>query len=87
MVSKKFSDWLKRDFIYIVVSLFALFACIWTIGSANDFQTDCNIHWEEQMNTCNCQCNNRYDFNDSFSLILPIKHFLGDDINENKTNN
>lgn len=65
--------WLKRDFTYIVVCLLAIMCCLWAIASIQAYQNDCNEHWIEQINECNCLClqENR-PFTENFSIALPL---------------
>lgn len=68
-----FKEWLKRDFIYIVLILFALFACIYTVGHVQDYMNDCNEHWAEQFEK-NCEYIDPYaEFNDvpMFNISVP----------------
>jgi len=47
-------EWVKRDLLYIIVILFALLACFYTIYIQGDCQEKCNDRWEKQLEDSNC---------------------------------
>jgi hypothetical protein len=75
----KLREWLKRDFVYIVLVLFALLACLLTLANVGEYQQQCNEHWQTQI-----EKNNMFgeykEFNQSFDFkFLPVG-----DLDENK---
>ena len=74
MFGEKVDALIRRDGLYIIVCAFALFACIWTVGSANDYQNECNTHWQQQLEECGCYDSNIVSFEKNFSLMLPLEH-------------
>lgn len=42
-------DWLKRDWYVVLVLVFALFACIYTINNTGKYVNACNEHWTQQV--------------------------------------
>jgi len=61
---------LKRDGLYIVLLLFALLACAYTIYNIGAYQEKCNNYWLDQLATGNCKCQSYAEFNESFTLPL-----------------
>lgn len=39
----------KRDAVYIVLCVFALLACVYTLSQAGKYSQACNDHWEKQV--------------------------------------
>ena len=63
----------------ILILLFALLACMYTIATAKQYQAQCNTHWiaelEKMYDECQCvQCQPKYNdyeqFNNSYSLNI-----------------
>ena len=52
----RFKEFLVRDFWYILVMLIALFACFYVWDHQDDMLRECNDHWLEQWEECNCMC-------------------------------
>lgn len=48
-MNKQIQEFVRRDFMYIVVVLLALFACLYTLGSVKEYNNQCNAHWEQQI--------------------------------------
>jgi len=70
----RLSEFIKRDFWYILICLFALFSCVVTIDDAGDYQRDCNEHWLKQIENAT-YIDPTYDFTDfdkQFDSSLPI---------------
>lgn len=63
--------WIERDGLYLIVIAFALFACIWTLGAVDDYKTEIDIYYIQELQDCGC---NAYVFNQSFKLSLPLTH-------------
>lgn len=53
---KKFKAFVGRDFVYIVVCLIAILACMYTLMTVGQYQQKCNAHWESQIAMCKCEC-------------------------------
>lgn len=51
-----FQQFIRRDFWYILVIMFALFACIYTILHTGEYVDNCNQYWEEQFIEKGCSC-------------------------------
>lgn len=75
--SNKYWLWVKKDFIYIVVCLIALIACLYTIASVQNYQNECNEHWVEQIqpivDVCPAYTTGITEFNGSFDYLKIIK--------------
>ena len=54
MNTKNIPEWIKRDALYIIVILFALLACVYTIYLSTDCQQKCNENWIEQLEDSGC---------------------------------
>lgn len=72
-------EYIQSDYIYIVVLLFALLACLYTIEAVGSYQQECNQYWVDQLNETDC-FNCLYpppdNFTGNFSLMLPIKELI-----------
>ena len=64
--------YLQRDGLYIIVCLFALFACIWTLGAIDDYKNDLDTYYINQM--IEKGCINPTIYNTSFNIMLPFEH-------------
>jgi hypothetical protein len=77
---RPFLEFVKRDFVYIILLLVAVLGCMYTLYNVGDYQQQCNEHWIEQMNMGNCICQgyggnatSRYPlFEDNFTLKTPF---------------
>lgn len=72
MFSQRLKDLIARDGLYLIALGLAIIALIWTQGTADDFQNECNQHWIKQMQQCHC--NIAANFTDIFTYKLPIQH-------------
>lgn len=80
----RFKEFLRRDFIYIIVCLFAVLACLYTIYTVSDYQQQCNEYWLQQWEESGC-FQQPDTFNESF--ILPWSdNSEGGITNENQDN-
>ena len=68
-------DYVKKDFIILLVCLLCLLACVYTIYQTKQYKIECNEHWLQQIKEARC-CYNCLgeedmfmDFNVSFSLV------------------
>ena len=62
----------KRDALYIVLVVFALLACLYTLWSVSDYQEKCNAHWEAQLSKCDFMMTKNYsDFDEDFDFQVP----------------
>jgi len=50
---RSFREFLRRDFVYICLLLFALLACLLTINNSLVIQNECNERWENQLRAAN----------------------------------
>ena len=55
---ERFFKFIKRDFLYISLLLFALIACVYTIGHVQGYINQCNEQWVEGLESQNCYCTN-----------------------------
>jgi len=62
-------DWVKKDFIIIIVCLMAMLACLYTIYMAKDYNQQCNEHWAEQWNEKCVNAHPYETFNENFSIV------------------
>lgn len=62
----KFKAFIRRDFFYILLLLFALFACIYTWYSVDDIVYETNQHWIEQFDRCGCLCLGEWETAEQF---------------------
>ena len=75
-------EFMKRDFVYIIVCLVALLVCLYTIESVQEFQDHCNEHWTEQMKNCECGYNDIPNWTENYTLMLPLQEIgIGGDEN------
>lgn len=66
-------EFVQRDIIYIVVCLFALLACLYTVLTIETYQEQCNQYCLEYIDTCECNCENEYiPFDDNYSFLKPL---------------
>lgn len=56
MELKKFKDFLKRDFLYIVALLLSLLANLIVLGLLNHEIDRLNEHWYNEFDRCGCPC-------------------------------
>lgn len=66
-------DWIKKDWYVIVVLIFALFACIYTLNNTNKYINECNEHWQEQVDIILEQCGmnmNSYPGLNNFNISI-----------------
>lgn len=63
MDAQRLKDFIKRDFIYIILLLFALFACLYTMYQVTEVQVECNNRWLEQLNQSECYRDCQYIYN------------------------
>jgi len=54
--AEQLKEWIKKDFIYIVVILFALLACMFTLQQSTEIMQECNDNWAEQLEGCTLLC-------------------------------
>lgn len=54
MIQDQLKEFIKRDFIYIMVMLLALIGCLYTIAMTNNYETACNEYWQQQYADCLC---------------------------------
>lgn len=53
-VGRSWREWIKRDFIYIIVCLIALLICMVSLLDVANYQEQCNDHWVEQWENSGC---------------------------------
>jgi len=85
MDKERLIQFIQRDFLYIVVCLFALFACLYIILSVQTYQDHCNEFWHNQTEQCTCPWDvGIYNWQENFSLKLPMQDLkiLGGDDND-----
>lgn len=75
-MSDKIFIWTKREFVYVIILLFALLACLIVLYNAKSYENKCNEHWLEQMDEIFEECPLYYSdsiipFNESFEWNLP----------------
>lgn len=61
--------WIQNDFWYILICLFALFACMWTIYGSMEYQNQINDFWYEQIEECVCPWDSPEPANISYQFI------------------
>jgi len=86
MNGKIFLERIKKDALYLIVMLLAMFVIIWTYSAAEDYKNECNAFWEEQLDKCICQ-GDYNTFDDDMSITLPIEHAFGGTEDESKSIN
>lgn len=66
-------EWIQRDFIYIVVCLFAILSCIYTIYTVGDYKEKCDTFLLDTLEHCDCiDCylpNETPQFNENYTLF------------------
>lgn len=68
MEKNKLIEWLKKDWVVIIVCLLALCACVYTSHQATNYSNKCNQHWQEQWEKAGCSVHgyNTFDINYSW---------------------
>lgn len=86
----RFVEFLKRDMVYIIVCLVAILACLYTIESVQEFEDHCNMHWTEEIKSCNCGQGIVPNWSENYTLLLPLQEIGivdgGDEHEKDKTN-
>lgn len=77
MMKKKILLWTKKEFIYVIILLFALIACLTILYNAKGYENECNEYWIEQidLNFKDCPLYNIDEFipfNESFDFEIPL---------------
>lgn len=75
-----YSMFIKRDLLYIVVVVFALAACLYTLYSVGDYQQLINEHWEQQWEQSGCVY--KYTVAD-YNFTMPIIGVIHEGQNQN----
>ena len=47
-------DWIKKDFVIIIICLLCLLGCLYTLYTVGSYQKACNDHWQQQFIDCGC---------------------------------
>ena len=56
MEKQNLIEFVKKDFIYIVLLLFAVIACLYTLGEGAEINKECNEHWIKEFEDKQCTC-------------------------------
>ena len=80
----KFWNHWKKDKYIIIILLFALFACIYTIASADSYQNECNNHWSEQYEDLKYRYNigNQESYGINFTKDFNYLELITGDVDE-----
>ena len=62
-------DWIRKDTVFIIISLLVLAACYYTLESVDNYQDKINDAWIMQWNE-SCICN---QINDPFAVNITFK--------------
>lgn len=82
---EKIINWIKKDYIIIVICLLSILVCLYVIESAQEFQDHCNIYWTDQIKDCNCGYNNIGNWTEEYTIKLPLQE-IGVMKDDNKSN-
>lgn len=47
---------IKQDYWAYIIILIALGVCLYALMVVKDYENQCNDHWLDQMEKCNCAC-------------------------------
>lgn len=47
-------EWIKKDFVIIILCLLALLACLYTLYAVGSYQEQINQAWQQQWNISGC---------------------------------
>jgi hypothetical protein len=69
----KIGKLVRSNFIVYVVCILTIGACVWTLGTAQQFENQCNAFWDKQVRDRSCQnCMYGYEQFHNVSAIMPI---------------
>lgn len=47
-------QWIKKDFLVIIICLLSILACVYTIFTVTEYQDQINRHWIDQWERSGC---------------------------------
>lgn len=52
----KWTQWIRKDFWYLILLGIALLALLWTMLDAKTYEAQCNEYWLQAIQKCECAC-------------------------------
>lgn len=75
---KKLLDWYKTNKIILLLCLFSILVCVYTLKSGQVYTDTCNNHWIEQVNKMYPSSKDRFNiYNESYVPMNIIYNITG----------